>query len=168
MNPAQLQLRDIHLPDPVGWWPLAPGWWLLIVLSIALIAVSIWLLLRWHRHPVTSALRELNQQKARSMDDKAWLTESSVLLRRVAMALYGRQMIAQACAAQWQQLLQTQGSGLSDDSVALFVRGQWQAEVAFDRQQLEAEVRRWLKSQRSLLAVIQGKTRISQGVTSDV
>ena len=32
MNPAasNLQLRDIHLPDAVSWWPPAPGWWLLL------------------------------------------------------------------------------------------------------------------------------------------
>ncbi|MBN4053290.1 DUF4381 domain-containing protein [Haliea sp. AH-315-K21] len=29
------QLADIHLPDPVSFWPLAPGWWLVIVLILA-------------------------------------------------------------------------------------------------------------------------------------
>ena len=23
-------LRDLHLPDALGWWPLAPGWWVVI------------------------------------------------------------------------------------------------------------------------------------------
>ncbi len=27
MEPSELPLRDLHLPDAVGWWPLAPGWW---------------------------------------------------------------------------------------------------------------------------------------------
>jgi uncharacterized membrane protein len=26
------QLRDIHLPETISWWPLAPGWWVLIIL----------------------------------------------------------------------------------------------------------------------------------------
>lgn len=26
------QLRDIHLPETISWWPLAPGWWALIIL----------------------------------------------------------------------------------------------------------------------------------------
>ena len=25
------QLRDIQLPEPISWWPLAPGWWVLII-----------------------------------------------------------------------------------------------------------------------------------------
>ncbi|MBT3527943.1 MAG: DUF4381 domain-containing protein, partial [Porticoccaceae bacterium] len=29
------ELRGIHLPDPISWWPLAPGWWVLIVIFIA-------------------------------------------------------------------------------------------------------------------------------------
>ena len=26
------QLRDIHLPETISWWPLAPGWWALIIM----------------------------------------------------------------------------------------------------------------------------------------
>ncbi len=29
-----LELRDIHLPDTPSYWPLAPGWWLLIMVSL--------------------------------------------------------------------------------------------------------------------------------------
>ena len=27
MDETALPLRDLHLPDAIGWWPLAPGWW---------------------------------------------------------------------------------------------------------------------------------------------
>ncbi|MDG2500905.1 MAG: DUF4381 domain-containing protein [Porticoccaceae bacterium] len=30
------QLRDIHLPADISWWPLAPGWWVLIVVLVFL------------------------------------------------------------------------------------------------------------------------------------
>jgi len=34
-----LNLRDIHLPDPISWWPIAPGWWMIIASVILVIAV---------------------------------------------------------------------------------------------------------------------------------
>jgi len=34
------QLRDIHLPEAVHWWPPAPGWWIVAAL---LLTLTIWL-----------------------------------------------------------------------------------------------------------------------------
>ncbi len=42
-----LPLADIIQPDPVGLWPLAPGWWLLMVISIALLTALVILLRKY-------------------------------------------------------------------------------------------------------------------------
>ena len=34
MNPDEIGIRDLHLPDAIGWWPLAPGWWVLIAVAL--------------------------------------------------------------------------------------------------------------------------------------
>ena len=49
MNPADplSQLRSIHLPEPISWWPLAPGWWILIAISLVLIT---WLIFVTHQN----------------------------------------------------------------------------------------------------------------------
>lgn len=35
-----LPLQDIHLPEAVGYWPLAPGWWLLLGLLLFLVVLA--------------------------------------------------------------------------------------------------------------------------------
>lgn len=51
MNPQDplANMRDIHLPDPVGWWPPAPGWWLLLLLALATLAFSLVWLIKCYR-----------------------------------------------------------------------------------------------------------------------
>jgi hypothetical protein len=48
-NDPLAQLRDIHLPAEVSWWPLAWGWWLLIALAGAALIGLIWMLLKRHQ-----------------------------------------------------------------------------------------------------------------------
>ena len=46
MNENAIPLRDLHLPDAIGWWPLAPGWWgVLVILAVGL-AYTTWRLYR--------------------------------------------------------------------------------------------------------------------------
>ena len=39
MDLEQIPLRDLHLPEAISWWPLAPGWWVVIGLTMVLIGV---------------------------------------------------------------------------------------------------------------------------------
>lgn len=81
---AQLeQLRDIRLPDAVSWWPLAPGWWMVLALAcFAIFAALVWNVVRKYTTSY-QALRELEQFSAN--DPVEYATGVSVLLRRVAM-----------------------------------------------------------------------------------
>jgi len=89
MNPNELPLRDIHLPEPVSWWPLATGWWLSLALLLALGAFVMW----WRRSEPTrrarnAALGELTTIElayARAGDGHACAQALSRLLRRLAL-----------------------------------------------------------------------------------
>jgi len=90
MDPASLALRDIHLPEPIGFWPLAYGWWLLIaaVVILALVGGVLWQ--RWQRRrPLREALRAL--ESATLLHQQGKLDEAlqlvSQTLRRLAMTL---------------------------------------------------------------------------------
>lgn len=63
MDEALKQLHDLHLPMQPGFWPPAPGWWVLAVVGVALL---VWLTLRWHRaqqrqRPFRIAIRTLDR-----------------------------------------------------------------------------------------------------------
>ena len=116
-DPKNLPLRDIHLPDPVSWWPLAPGWWLLALLCIA--AVSLCFLL-WRRRQryLSSAFYQAKTELERirwkfDLDQNATgLTEElSILLRRISISLYGRRQTASLVGQDWLLFLDQHGGG---------------------------------------------------------
>ena len=93
MDENALPLRDLHLPDPVGWWPLAPGWWVIIALAAAGLA---WLAWRWYRAwraeaPRRHALRELARLEAEYLEHR-----NPVELGKALSALLRRGMLAYA------------------------------------------------------------------------
>lgn len=85
------QLRDIHLPQAVGFWPLAWGWWVLLILLV-LGVLAIILLYRRHRQRNryrAAALNALQQAKAEVQQDQqiaTYLQQLSIILRRAALS----------------------------------------------------------------------------------
>ena len=49
MQPTQLPLKDIHLPDAISWWPPAIGWWLVAIFIPLLSFFLYWLYKRLTR-----------------------------------------------------------------------------------------------------------------------
>ena len=111
MNPAPSypnlgQLRDIHLPAPISWWPPAPGWWLLAAFIVAiLIGLFVWYRRRqrdnW-RHSALAELARLRQQyAAQPTAAHNIIAELSVLLRRVSISCFPRAEVAKLSGDKW-------------------------------------------------------------------
>jgi len=95
------QLAPPHAPPPPGWWPLAPGWWLVLLLVVAIAAAAIY----WQRRPSVRlrklALRELHHLQQTNLDDTTLARELEQLLRRYAVARYGRDRVASLSGERW-------------------------------------------------------------------
>ena len=93
MQPTALPLRDLHLPDPVGWWPLAPGWWALIALAAV---VLVWLLLKYRQQRRRSAARRYALKQLKRHADAYMKHRNAVLLGAQLSELLRRTMLAYA------------------------------------------------------------------------
>ncbi|NRA09372.1 MAG: DUF4381 domain-containing protein [Myxococcales bacterium] len=101
-------LRDIHLPEAVSIWPLAPGWWLL---AAAVVALGLLALLERKRRRTSvrrAALRELDEiaREAQEGIDTALLARRlQALLRRLALVRIGRVEVARLHGESWFEIL---------------------------------------------------------------
>ena len=103
--PADLELRDIHLPDPVSWWPPAPGWWilvaiLLLILLIAYITRRIYRSRALHRS-VLSEIENIKKEYQAHRNQYALIQSLSTLLRRSCISFYPRQESASLTGENW-------------------------------------------------------------------
>ncbi len=106
MDPQEIPLRGLHLPETVGWWPLAPGWWLLIILAVIAAGwlIRAWLRRRAHAAARRKALRQLEESHsayARHGNPVTLGAEVSELLRRTMLAYAPRAEVAGLTGDEW-------------------------------------------------------------------
>ena len=100
LNPADLPLRDIHLPPEIGYWPVAYGWWLLLatLVFVCLGGLSFW------RYRQRRALRRLALAQLDALQDLSGIalaTALSSLLRRAAISHFSTHEVAGLTAESW-------------------------------------------------------------------
>ena len=106
MDPEQIPLRDLHLPEAVGWWPLAPGWW--IVIALAVIALGL-LVRAWWRARARGAARRFALRQLKTIESDFEERKNPVefgarlseLLRRTMLAYAPRQDVAGLTGDAW-------------------------------------------------------------------
>jgi len=106
MDPEQIPLRDLHLPDAIGWWPLAPGWWVLIVFALIGLGLLVRRYLRSRARGAARrhALRQLDQLTAeyeQHRDAVTFAARLSELLRRTMLAYAPRHDVAGLTGDDW-------------------------------------------------------------------
>ena len=106
---SELPLRDIHLPDPVSWWPPAPGWWMLLTLLLVMALLGGYLYRRYRRNALRRAaqrvLHRIGEDYRQSGDARVLAQQLSILLRRVSLSCYPRQEVAGLTGRAWLSLL---------------------------------------------------------------
>lgn len=105
------QLRDIHLPQATGFWPPAPGWWLLAVLIITAIVVVLYLWLQHRRRNRyrRQAVAELKATQRDAQHTAEDLQQLNQLLKRTLLASPSAPPAAGLTGTRWLRFLDASG-----------------------------------------------------------
>lgn len=146
------QLRDIHLPETGGFWPPAPGWWLLALVVLGALAGLVWWLCRRRRRTLwlRQAKAELAILERQASPEPAWFNQLNGLLKRAARLRYPDQHPESLTGDAWIDfLLQTAPDHriASRPTVEAMVHSSWQPSTNADPRHSVEFARRWLGGQ---------------------
>jgi flagellar biogenesis protein FliO len=153
MPTTQLPLKDIHLPEAIGWWPPAIGWWLLAVLIVLLIVFLYWLYKRLTRKTaIKTAKKNLSIIKENpALDNNQKLRDLSMLVRRAAISVSPRAEVASLTGQQWLAFLDksVKGAPFSEGCGQLLTEAPYRNTQPTEQEisQLISLCEDWLKAQ---------------------
>lgn len=137
-----LPLQDIHLAEHAGYWPLAPGWWILILC----IPLAIWMIVRF-RQRVSIKKRQVQiaamiaplEQKLITEPSNEVIAELNTLLRQIAVNYYPRSDLASLTGDKWLTFLDTTGetNGFSQGAGKILGSAPYQTGGLSDFNQIE-------------------------------
>jgi hypothetical protein len=99
-------LHPLREPALIGWWPVAPGWWLLLVLVLLCLAALGYILVRRYRatayrRRALAQLQQLQQAYQDGGDASAYIGQTNALLKSVALISYPRRQVAASNGEEW-------------------------------------------------------------------
>lgn len=148
---ALVQLKDIHLPPAIGWWPLAPGWYVLMALFFIVAvfcmyrAYQRYLNGRAKKHALT-LLDLYTTQYAKEGNTQLTSARISELLKRVALVYYPRQQVASIHGQAWINFLNKTSNKLDFEAVkALLLDSPFKPNERVDLHPLITLAKLWIK-----------------------
>ncbi|MDB3935336.1 DUF4381 domain-containing protein [Granulosicoccus sp.] len=115
-------LHDVHLPPDVQWWPPAPGWWMLALISTAVAMGLVWrykqrllcgdprriamakldaLHARWQHSQRPTQVRAASNEYHACESAHDYLRQCNIILRELAIALAGRKAVSHLTGNAW-------------------------------------------------------------------
>lgn len=127
MQPDLLkQLKDVHSPAPISWWPLAPGWYIVAALVLALCVFIYWL---WHKRQRLQQQKKHIKQQLQHLLQQHDLAAAMALLKQVAMTNTKKQSVTDLQGKAWLAFLQQQNRvQLAPEKVMVYANLAYQAQ----------------------------------------
>ena len=153
------QLADIHLPEPVSYWPPAIGWWILTAIALVLLVILFRKIAsRALQQKICQyALAELqlcydsyHQADSPSIDQSKldYVNQFNTVVRRVALVHYPQANVASLDGASWVDFIRQKGeSSLMTDDLAIALQyGRFQTKCDVNVDAMQSFGQQWIES----------------------
>ena len=159
MNQADplTELRDLASPEAISLWPLAPGWWAVAALVLAVIYLTSRKIQKTRRAGAyqREAVSEISihwQQYLDEQDVSLYLQNLASLLKRTALSAYPASNAASASGDTWLAFLDStlpatsSGNRFQSDVGQLLITGPYRKHTETAPAELHALAEHWLRS----------------------
>ena len=141
------ELKDIHYPEMISWWPPAIGWWILALLISGSVVIGLILVKRaWKKFKQKRALlKELQRLRQQYQTNQENITEQlSILIKRTVMLHFPREQVAALQGQQWLDFLNrmTKTPYFTQE----LITAPYQATAPEQTMALLSETEQWLKN----------------------
>lgn len=92
-------LKELPLPEPIGYWPQATGWY--VVAAVVVLMLAWWLWRRWQSWQGNAYRRDALVRIDAMAEDPALLADLPLVLRRCALLAYRRSEVASLRGEAW-------------------------------------------------------------------
>ena len=159
-NPLD-QLRDIHLPEAIGFWPPAPGWWLLALLTIIAVTLLSQRIIRHKRRQRyrKQALQQLTRLQHYKQQPVEYLQKINTLIKQTAITAQSRlshgESVSHLSGRRWLQYLDksSNNNDFTEGLGKLLAEGPYRSNIDdANLDGLEQITRQWIKQHRAVEA----------------
>jgi hypothetical protein len=153
------QLADIHLPEPVSYWPPAIGWWILAAIAFVLLVILFRKFASRQRQQKICqyAVAELqrcydsySQADAANTDQNKldYVNQFNTVVRRVALVHYPQANAASLDGATWVDFIRQKGESslMTDDIATALQYGRFQTKCDVDVDAMQSFGEQWIES----------------------
>lgn len=143
------QLRDIHLPPAIPFWPLAWGWYVLLAIGITAIVFGIFSYRRYKHNSLGKrfALQKLQQLKQQNLTPAQLLEQIDILLKRISFAYYPKNPCADLYGEEWVTYLnqKTKHAKFPSHYNQIFSQHLYQGSSRYNQDELLTLTKAWIK-----------------------
>ncbi len=151
-DPTSLPLRDIHLPEPVSWWPPPLGWQIACLLIVMLAILTVYCMRRYRAHKLSAIylarqdLMRIKNEFNLQQDKPKLIKELSVLIRHLSISIFPRQETAALTGHDWLTFLDhhTDKQAFNNGIGRVLIEAPYRAHPDFDGEALIDLISSWI------------------------